>query len=138
MTALAGTRPIAPGLFVNDDGTPRLVAGRCHDCQQPHFPEAATCPYCGGACEPTMVGPRGQLRLFTVVRRAPPGYLGPVPYGFGVVALDECGLEVISRLTEADLTRLHPGLPMRLEIGPLYTDDDGCDVVSWAFAVHES
>ena len=52
-----------------------------------------------------------------------------------MVTLDESGLEVISRLVDTDLTRLRPGLPMRLEIGPLYTDDDGCDVLSWAFAV---
>ena len=31
----------------------------------------------------------------------PPGYLGEVPFGFGVVELDE-GLRVLGRLTESD------------------------------------
>jgi hypothetical protein len=65
---------------------------------------------------------------------APPGYRGPVPYGFGVVALTGHRLEVIARLTEVDLARLRPNLPMRLEVAPLYTDDDGQVVLSWAFA----
>jgi hypothetical protein len=57
-----------------------------------------------------------------------------VPYGFGVVALTGHRLEVITRLTEIDPARLRPNLPMRLEVAPLYTDDDGQAVLSWAFA----
>ena len=67
---------------------------------------------------------------------APPGYRGPVPYGFGVVELDD-GLRVIARLTEARLDRLRPGLPVRLVLEPLFTDDEGRAVISYAFAPAE-
>ena len=63
---------------------------------------------------------------------APPGYRGDVPYGFGVVELPE-GIRVISRLTESDPARLHAGQAMHLVVVPLHVDDDGRQVVSYAF-----
>jgi uncharacterized OB-fold protein len=132
------SRPITPGLFRDDDAGPRLLTGRCPACARRHFPAAPVCPYCGGdGCVETPAGPRGQLRLYTAVLNAPPGYRGPVPYGFGVVELDD-GLRVIGRLTEARLDRLRPGLPVRLVLEPLFTDDDGRAVISYAFAPVES
>jgi uncharacterized OB-fold protein len=92
------------------------------------------CPYCGaddlGQAE---VGPAARLKLFTAVLAKPPGYRGEVPYGFGVVELAG-GLEVIARLTEARLERLRPGLAMRLVLEPLFSDDDGAAVLTYAFA----
>ena len=82
----------------------------------------------------TLVGPAGRLRLCTVVANRPPGYRGPLPYGFGVVELDGTGLEVITRLTESDPARLRPGLAVRLVVEPLFADDDGTPVLSYAFA----
>jgi uncharacterized OB-fold protein len=134
MSATAGVRSIAEGLFEVTDGEPQLIVARCASCRELHFPASDTCPYCGDACGTERVGPEGRLRLYTVIHRAPPGYRGPVPYGFGVVALTGHRLEVIARLTEVDLARLRPNLPMRLEVVPLYTDDDGQVVLSWAFA----
>lgn len=81
-----------------------------------------------------MVGPAGRLRLFIVVASRPPGDRGPVPYGFCVVELDGVDLRVVTRLTEADLQRLRPGLPVTLVTEPLFTDDDGAAVMSYAFA----
>jgi hypothetical protein len=124
-------RPITTGLF--DAGGPCLLAGRCGACGKPHFPAGTTCPYCSAAdCTLIRVGPEARLRLFTAVRTAPPGYRGPVPYGFGVVELAG-GLCVVTRLTEARLDRLTPGLPMRLVLEALHTDDDGRPVISYAF-----
>ena len=131
-------RPIAPGLFTEDVGEPRLLAGRCASCRELHFPAADTCPYCGAGAVAQPIGSRGTLRLFTVVATAPPGYRGPVPYGFGVVEVEASGLCVVSRLEEAALERLAPGLPMHLVIAPLFSDAEGCDVLSWSFARDES
>lgn len=127
-------RPIAPGLFVDDPEGPRLVAARCAACGKSHFPAGRVCPYCAadGASE-IHVGPAGRLKLFTAVTAKPPGYRGEVPYGFGIVEL-EAGLEVIARLTEPRLDRLRLGLPMRLVLEPLFTDEDGTPVVTYAFA----
>jgi len=127
-------RPIAPGLFTVGPDGPTLAAARCAACTRMHFPAGPACPYCAAAdVRPAVVGPTGRLWLFTVVTSRPPGYRGPLPYGFGVVELDG-GLRVVARLTEARLERLRPGLPMRLVVEPLFDDDEGRPVLSWAFA----
>lgn len=131
---MAAPRPIAPGLFTMNPDAPRLMASRCAACSRIQFPANDTCPYCGHmVCPAIEVGPTATLFLFTAIRTAPPGYRGPLPYGFGVVELPE-GIRVITRLTETDPALLHPGSPMRLVIVPLYTDDEGTPVVSYAFA----
>jgi uncharacterized OB-fold protein len=66
------------------------------------------------------------------VTAPPPGYRGAVPFGFGVVELPE-GVRVITRITEADPSRLRRGQAVRLEIVPLHEGDDGRPVVSYAF-----
>jgi hypothetical protein len=40
---------------------------------------------------------------------------------------------VVTRLTEHRLERLRPGLGMRLVVEPLFTDDEGRPVLSYAF-----
>ena len=130
----AAPRAIAPGLFVVGDAGPRLRAARCDACARLHFPATSWCPYCGGAtCTPADVGATGTLYLHTAVASRPPGYRGPVPFGFGVVEIPE-GLRVVTRLTTSDLRALRPGLPMRLVVEPLFVDDDDTPVLSYAFA----
>jgi uncharacterized OB-fold protein len=130
---------IHPGLFTmpGDPRGPHLLASRCAACGRHQFPAAETCPYCcGDHCEVVAVGTRGSLHLHTVVTTAPPGYRGEVPYGFGVVDLPE-GLRVVSRLTSSRLDVLRRGLPMRLEIGPLHRNEEGDEVLSFAYAPSE-
>ena len=116
------------------DAGPRLLAGRCDPCGQLHFPATPCCPYCGEArCTEVAVGPVGRLFLYTVIKSAPPGYRGPVPYGFGVVELAE-GLRVVTRLTGSHFAALQAGLPVRLVVEALFTDEDGTPVLSYAFA----
>ena len=132
---MPAARPISDGLFDVSTDSPRLRAARCQACERLHFPASPTCPYCGGErIDPTLVGPAGHLRLFTSVSTRPPGYRGPLPFGFGVVALEGAGLEVIARLTEPDVARLRPGLPVTLVVEPLFSDDDGTPVLTYAFA----
>lgn len=131
-------RPVAEGLFeVGDDGAVRLLAGRCTACAAPQFPRPVACARCGGAVEPLGVdGAGASLWAWTSVQSPPPGYRGPVPYGFGVVELP-VGLRVVTRLTEPDPARLSFGQPMRLVTDVVDRDDDGTDVVTWAFAPNE-
>lgn len=75
----------------------------------------------------------GRLWAWTAVTAAPPGYQGEVPYGFGVVELDD-GLRVVTRLTEADPARLVAGQAMHLVLVDLCDDHDGRRVLSYAFA----
>lgn len=127
--------PIHPGLFTlpDDPRGPRLLAARCTDCGKHHFPAGTTCPYCSAAeCTVEPVGARGTLWLHTVVNARPPGYRGPLPYGFGIVDLPE-GLRVVTRLAEARLEELRPGMPLALEIAPLFVNDAGDEVLSFAY-----
>lgn len=70
---------------------------------------------------------------WTTVTAAPPGYAGPVPYGFGIVELDE-GVRVLARLTPADGDAWTYGQRVRCVADPVGQDPDGRPVVAWAFA----
>ena len=124
--------PVHEGLFTFGD-EPRLLGSHCRHCGARHFPRVDSCPYCGTPdpddCD---LSPNGRLWAWTTVTAAPPGYEGPVPFGFGVVEL-EGGPRVVTRLTQPDAAALSAGQAMHLvvtDIGPA----EGDRVVSWAFA----
>lgn len=126
---------IHPGLFTmpDDPRGPRLLAARCRRCGKYHFPSGETCPYCSAdGCTVDAIGARGTIYVHTVVNARPPGYRGPLPYGFGVVELTE-GLRVVTRLTETSLDVLRAGLAVELEVAPLFTNDAGDEVLSFAY-----
>ena len=127
--------PITAGLFViGGDGSGALLGGHCAACRRWHFPRLSTCPYCAAdGCDTRPLSQEGSLYLYTAVLNRPPGYKGDVPFGFGIVELPEA-LRIITRLTESDPTRLHHGMPMRLVFERLHTDEQGRDVVTYAFA----
>jgi uncharacterized OB-fold protein len=95
-----------------------------------HFPLAAVCPYTGADdVEEVRLSAVGRLWAWTAVTAAPPGYEGPIPYGFGIVELEEEGLRIVTRLTESDPSKLSAGLPMRL-----VADHLPGELVAWAFS----
>ncbi|MGH9081420.1 MAG: Zn-ribbon domain-containing OB-fold protein, partial [Acidimicrobiales bacterium] len=124
--------PVHDGLFATG-AEPHLIGAACRACRRQHFPSTSTCPYCGSReVGPGALPTTGRLWAWTTVTAAPPGWAGPVPFGFGVVELGEF-LRVVTRITEADATALRTGQEMRLvldEVG----ERDGQAVVSWAFA----
>ena len=123
--------PVHAGLFeAEGDGTVTLLGSRCGSCGRACFPRAAVCPYCASTdLEPVRLSPTGTLWGWTTVRAAPPGYEGPVPYGFGIVSLPADGLQVVTRLVETDPSALHEGDAMRFTVVPLTPG-----TVTWAFA----
>ena len=117
--------PVHPGLFTESG----LLGGSCGGCGQRHFPVAIPCPWCGSDDVATVtLSTRGTLWGWTAVTAAPPGYDGPVPYGFGVVELPDDGLHVITRLVDTDPATLDEGTPMRFAVVAL---SDGSS--TWAF-----
>ena len=127
-------RAITDGLFeIHDDGTIALIGGYSPTSARFHFPLLDSCPYTGATdVERVILSAEATLWAWTAVTAAPPGYAGPVPFGFGVVEFVREQLRVITRLTEADPARLAFGMPMRLvpEILPL---ESGETVTTWAF-----
>ncbi len=109
--------PVHDGLFDEDEhGNPYLRGGRCGACGRLQFPLATTCPACGsGQIEEVRLAAHGTLWGWTAVTAPPPGYLGDVPFGFGVVELDD-GLRVITRIEEPDPAGLELGMPMQLAL----------------------
>jgi uncharacterized OB-fold protein len=126
MSVTPARTPVQEGLF-DETG---LIGGSCASCEQRHFPLAGHCPWCGTA-GPTActLSSEGRLWAWTVVTAPPPGYEGPLPYGFGVVDLPADGLQIVTMLTESDPDRLHLGDAMRFTVTPLTDDTD-----TWAFA----
>jgi uncharacterized OB-fold protein len=130
-------RSIQPDVFaLRDDGSCVLLGGYSATSGLYHFPLQTVCPYTGAAdVAPVELSGEGTLCGWTAVTAAPPGYDGPVPYGFGVVELTRERLRVITRLTEADPSALASGDAMRLVADGVAHDDDGTEVVVWAFEV---
>src|SRR5689334_20477081 len=125
-------RAIQEGLFEidNADGSIALIGGFSPTSGKYHFPLLDTCPYSGATdVERVLLSRDATLWAWTAVTAAPPGYTGPVPYGFGVVELVHEQLRIITRLRQADPGRLAFGQAMTLVADEL---PDG--VVTWAFA----
>ena len=138
MTAHATTSiPIAEGLFTWPSDTPGLIGGECGECGAVSFPRPPSCARCTSETIEDRVLPRtGTLWSWTVQRFQPKEpYIGPEPfepYGVGYVELDGAVI-VESRLTEADPDRLEIGQAVELVVVPFTRNDDGTDVVTFAF-----
>lgn len=116
-------------LFEFDGENLVLVGGYSATSRRYHFPRSPVCPYSGADdVTPVRLPREGRLWLWTSVTTAPPGYDGPVPYGFGVVELDGVGLRVIGRLVDADVDAHAEGEAM------VVVADRFRDVETWAFA----
>lgn len=129
---------IHEGLFESGEsgGSPALIGGRCPACGSVCFPLQEICPYCSGSpVESLRLSRTGALWAWTAVTAPPPGYEGPIPYGFGVVELPE-GVRIVSRLTESDPAALQYGQAMSLVLVPL--PFEGTNVMTFAFAAAEA
>jgi uncharacterized protein len=121
--------PIGEGLISLDP--PALLGGACRDCGARCFPARSVCPSCQSrAVEETALSSIGIVYTFTIVAAPPPGYLGEVPYGLGVVELPD-GIRVTTMLTAADLGSLAIGDEVEFELIELGAEDER--VVSFAF-----
>jgi uncharacterized OB-fold protein len=127
---VTSAHPIAEGLIeLHEDGTIDLVGGRSRACGLYHFPRLDTCPYHGTVdVDRVLLARDATLWAWTAVTAAPPGYEGPVPYGFGIVELVAERLRIVTRLTESDPQRLTFGQPMTLVADEL---PDGA--ITWAY-----
>ena len=125
-----------------DGQKPVLKGVKCKDCGNHVFQVQNGCPKCAGAdMEPVSLGNRGTLWAWTIQGFPPkaPPYLGETdpskfkPYGVGYVELPG-EVKVEARLTESDPAMLKTGMEMELVLDPLTIDEDGNEVVTFAFS----
>jgi len=134
--------PVAKGVFSWPSDTPHLIGSRCVLCGNHMFPTQGSCPRCTGSeTETVELARRGTLWTWTIQGFPPkaPPYIGDAdpktfrPFGVGYVELPG-EVKVEARLTESDPSKLHIGMEMELVIVPLATDDDGNEIMTFAFA----
>ncbi|NGP07270.1 DNA-binding protein [Rhodococcus sp. 14C212] len=138
MSASTATRrPIDPDLFVGGDAEAALRGARCPSCGTVTFPYQRGCPRCGEEAMTDLELPReGTLWSYTVQSFAPKSPFVCVepfePFGVGYVVLGDVIVE--SRLTVADADALRIDIPMRLTTIVNHVDEDGIEIVTFAFA----
>ena len=131
--------PVAEGIFTWPSDDPQLIGSKCGACGIVTFPVQDSCPRCASTdMAEHLLARRGRLWAWTTQGFPPPAppYLGPagrdfVPFGVGYVELGDVKVE--ARLTESDPMALQHGMTMELVLVPFRTDDDGNDVVTFAF-----
>jgi uncharacterized OB-fold protein len=131
--------PVAEGIFTWPSDEPQLIGTRCASCGIVTFPSQGSCPRCASVdMSEELLARRGRLWAWTTQNfPPPPPYAGPAgkdftPFGVGYVELaDEVKVE--TRLTESDPAALRIGQQMELVVVPFRVDDDGNEVVTFAF-----
>lgn len=131
----------APDVFTWPSEQPQLIGGRCRACASVTFPAPPSCARCGSTdVEQHLLPRRGTLWTFTTQEFLPKEpYAGGEtvetfrPYGVGLVQLgDEVRVE--GRLTESDVSKLRIDMEVELVVVPFRVDDDGTEVMTFAFA----
>jgi uncharacterized OB-fold protein len=131
--------PVAENLFTWPADEPQLIGSRCSACGIVTFPAQGSCPRCASTeMVEHPLARRGRLWAWTTQDFPPPAptYTGAsgrafVPFGVGYVDLGDVKVE--TRLTVADPEALRTGMEMELVVVPFRTDDDGNEVVTFAF-----
>lgn len=134
-------KPALPDLFeIQEDGA-QLMSAKCNSCGTYFFPAShhQHRPGCSReGVEEVLLSKKGKLATYTIQHyMCPPPFktMGDItPYGLAVVEFPE-GISVAGLITDSDLDALKIGLDMETTTYTLYHDDEGNDVVTWAFRV---
>jgi uncharacterized OB-fold protein len=133
-------RPIAEGIFTWPAAEPVLIGAKCPECGLVTFPKQVSCPRCPSDTMGEHLLPRrGKLWAWTTQGfPPPPPYAGStgeafVPFGVGFVELPG-EVKVEARLTEANPAVLKNGMDMELVVVPFGADEDGTEIMTFAFA----
>lgn len=133
-------KPLAE-IFTWPDDEPQLIGAQCASCRAVTFPEQSRCPRCGRPDMERLLLPRRGTLVSWTTQAFPPvvPYAGDAtgtsfePFGVGLVQLDDL-VRVEGKLTENDPDRLDFGMEVELTVIPFYTDEDGDEIMTFAFA----
>jgi uncharacterized OB-fold protein len=133
--------PIAEGLFTWPSEEPRLIGGRCGECDAVSFPRRHGCPRCGAvAVREELIGREGTLWTWTSQGFAPKEPFNGnvtvgaqhVPWFVGLVEIPgQLRLEAL--LVGVTAETIEIGMPMELVVVPWRVDDEGRETVTFAF-----
>lgn len=133
-------KALAPGISTWPDDNPQLIGSRCGDCVATAFPAQQRCPRCSRAAMTELLLPRRGTLVAWTTQGFPPGppYAGPtgkafIPFGVGLVQLGDV-IRIEGRLTENDPAKLQFGMNVELTMVPFTSDDEGNEIVTFAFA----
>ncbi|WP_207843807.1 Zn-ribbon domain-containing OB-fold protein [Williamsia soli] len=134
-------KALAPGVSTWPAENAQLIGSRCDACGATTWPKQDRCPRCSGPDMTELLLPRrGELIAFTTQ-----GFVPKLPYaggetaatfetfGMGLIQLGDV-VRVEARLTEADPEKLADIKDVELTFIPFYTDADGTEIITWAFA----
>jgi uncharacterized OB-fold protein len=133
-----GTAAVAEGLFAGAGEQAHLLGTLCRGCGAHYFPRSLSCrnPRCEDKhLEQIALSRRGRLYSYTVQHYRPPPLFRREPwkpYALGVIELPE-NIRVIALLADVEFEALCIDLPMELTVIPLYHDEQGRAVLTYAF-----
>jgi uncharacterized OB-fold protein len=133
-------KPIAD-VFTWPADEPQLIGSRCESCAAVTFPAQGRCPRCSEAAMAELLLPRRGTLVSWTTQGFPPAvdYMDDptgasfVPFGVGLVQLEDV-VRVEARLTENDPAKLDFGMAVELRVVPFYTNAEGDEVLTFAFA----
>jgi len=139
--AQEGKVPALPDLFDFAGERVRLRSAKCNSCGTYFFPESHAQHRSGCSregVEKVLLNNRGKLASWTIEHyMCPPPFktsANIAPYGIGLVEFPE-GIQVAGLIMESDLDALNIGQDVETITYTLYKNDEGQDVVTWAFRV---
>lgn len=134
-------KALAPEVSTWPDESPQLIGSKCANCGATTFPKQHRCPRCSTADMAELLLPRrGTVVAWTTQGFLPhPGFAGGQtpetfePFAVGLVQLGDV-VKVEGRLTESDPDKLRFGMEVEVTMFPFFVDEDGSEVMAFAFA----
>mgnify|MGYP001077533632 FL=1 len=131
--------PALPDLFIITEKGAQLMSARCNSCGTYFFPayHEQHRPGClRQGIERVLLSREGTLVSYTIQYYMPPPPFKTekdiTPYVVGLVEFPE-GIQVVGIVMDCPLDELKIGMMMETATFTLYPDDEGQDIVTWAF-----
>ena len=110
-----------------------LLGSQCSECGAYFFGAPQFCVRCtSGSLKPMELSKEGKLYTYTIVRQAPPGWQGQVPYILGSVGLPE-GPHITSEIVDCpeDKVKIGMALEVVFRVGGKMADGSEIVVYKW-------
>ena len=124
-------RPMSSRMMkLNEDMTQgALLGSRCNECGTYFFGAPQFCVRCTlNSLKPVELSKEGKLHTYTIVRQAPPGWQGQVPYILGSVELPE-GVDILTEVIDLPKENIKIGMKMEMVLKVGGKDAEGNEIM---------